>query len=68
MRSSDYLVIYLFIGSLYMVRNVYYNTHTNYKYTYNKLSLGWKVMSMIVDMVVWPVVIINAFYRKYFRK
>ncbi len=58
-------LLYLLIGSIYMLRNLYINTHSSYKSTYNKLSIEWKIMSMVVDMCVWPVVIINAIYRQH---
>ena len=59
---------YLLIGAIYMLRNLYINTTSSYKYTYNKLSIEWKIISMVVDMCIWPIVIIHAIYRDIKKK
>lgn len=59
-----FLEIYIVIGLAYMIRNLLSNMLSSYRYTYNKLALPWKLLSMISDLLLWPVGIILEIHRK----
>jgi len=62
--SDLFLEIYIIIGLIYMIRNLLSNMLSSYRYTYNKLTLPWKLLSMISDLLLWPIGILLEIRRK----
>lgn len=63
-RLMLYFTAYLLIGSIYMLRNIYSNMHLA---IYNKLSIELKILSMVSDLVLWPLCIGNDIRIRYNR-